>query len=460
MTDDRARDGGPGGQPGGPRQRAWVVFLVVGVLVGALVAAIVLAGGDDGSDSSSVAPTTAAPTLSQAGTSGAPGSTAGSTGAPSQPSGETGVVEVIGTPLPGFEIGTEPSADPGVGLVAPAVVGSDFAGAPVAIDPTDGTAKAIVFVAHWCPHCQAEVPRVQEWLDGGGGVPGVEITAVSTAVRPDEANYPPSTWLAGEGWTSPVIRDSEESAALVAYGAGAFPYWVFVDEQGTVVRRSAGELDVATLQRYMEETVGGGATAAPPPADYAGFRAQPTACGAEAPPEAVEMIFDVPQDMAIDPESTPLATIVTSCGDIVVELDPGAAPATVNSFVFLAESGYFDGTVAHRVLPGFVIQMGDPTGTGTGSPGYVIPDELPAPGTVYATGTVAMANAGPGTSGSQFFVTLSDVGLPADYTIFGRVVDSADTLDAAAAVPLGPSTQGEVSVPLETVYVESVTIER
>ncbi len=146
------------------------------------------------------------------------------------------------------------------------------------------------------------------------------------------------------------------------------------------------------------------------------------------------MTFDVPQDMAIDPESTPLATIVTSCGDIVVELDPGAAPATVNSFVFLAESGYFDGTVAHRVLPGFVIQMGDPTGTGTGSPGYVIPDELPPPGTVYATGTVAMANAGPGTSGSQFFVTLSDVGLPADYTIFGHVVDSADTLDAAAAV--------------------------
>jgi cyclophilin family peptidyl-prolyl cis-trans isomerase len=208
----------------------------------------------------------------------------------------------------------------------------------------------------------------------------------------------------------------------------------------------------------MAEASGGGTTASPPPSDYAGFRAQPTACGAEAPPEAVATTYDVPQDMAIDPASTPTATIATSCGDIVVELDPAAAPATVNSFVFLAEAGYFDGTVSHRVLPGFVIQMGDPTGTGSGSPGYVVPDELPAPGTVYTTGTVAMANAGPGTSGSQFFITLSDVGLPADYTIFGRVVDSA-TLDAIASVPLGPGAQGEVSVPLETVYIESVTVE-
>jgi cyclophilin family peptidyl-prolyl cis-trans isomerase len=369
------------------------------------------------------------------------------------------VVEIIGTPLPGFETGTEPPADAGVGLIAPAVVGSDFTGTPVTIDPTDGRAKAIVFLAHWCPHCQAEVPRVQEWLDGGGGVPGVDIVSVSTAVQPDGDNYPPSAWLDDEGWTSPVIRDDEQSQALVAYGAGAFPYWVFVDPQGTVVRRTAGELDISTLEQYMAEASGGGTTASPPPSDYAGFRAQPTACGAEAPPEAVATTYDVPQDMAIDPASTPTATIATSCGDIVVELDPAAAPATVNSFVFLAEAGYFDGTVSHRVLPGFVIQMGDPTGTGSGSPGYVVPDELPAPGTVYTTGTVAMANAGPGTSGSQFFITLSDVGLPADYTIFGQVVDSAETLDAIASVPLGPGVQGEVSVPLETVYIESVTVE-
>jgi cyclophilin family peptidyl-prolyl cis-trans isomerase len=448
-------DGATGGWPEEPPRRVWMVVLVVGVLLAALVAAIVLSGGDGETASPSAPPTTDVPAALASTTSAA----AGSTESTLVPLDETATVEVVGTPLPGFATGTEPSTDPGVGQVAPAVVGSDFTGAPVAIDPTNGTGKAIVFLAHWCPHCQAEVPRVQEWLDGGGGVPGVEIMAVSTAVRADEDNYPPSAWLDREGWTSPVIRDSEESDALFAYGAGAFPYWVFVDEQGTVVRRTAGELDIASLEQYMTETLGVGAAAAPP-SDYTGFRAQPTACGADAPPEAVEMTFDVPQDMGIDPASAPEATIATSCGELVVELDPAAAPATVNSFVFLAESGYFDGTAAHRVVPGFVVQMGDPTGTGTGSPGYVIPDELPAPGTVYATGTLAMANAGPGTSGSQFFVTLSDVGLPADYSIFGRVVDSADTLDAISGVPLGPNVQGEVSVPLETVYIESVTIER
>ncbi len=458
MTGDSG-DRATGGWPEEPPRRVWVVALVVGFLLSALVAAFVLSGGGGDTVSPSAAPTSTIPATDVPATP-ASGAT-GSTSVPAPPSGETGVVEVIGTPLPEFATGTDPSADPGVGLVAPAVAGSDFTGLPVLIDPMNGTAKAVVFIAHWCPHCQAEVPRVQEWLDGGGGVPGVELVAVSTAVRPNEDNYPPSAWLDGEGWTSPVIRDDEQAQALLAYGAGAFPFWVFVDPQGTVVRRTAGELDIATLEQYMEEALGGGgAAAAPPPSDYTGFRAQPAACGAEAPPEAVAMTFDVPEDMAIDPASTPMATIATSCGDIVVELDPAAAPATVNSFVFLAESGYFDGTVAHRVLPGFVIQMGDPTGTGTGSPGYVIPDELPAPGTVYSAGTVAMANAGPGTSGSQFFVTLSDVGLPANYTIFGQVVDSAETLDAIAAVPLGPSVQGEVSVPLETVYIESVSVER
>ena len=164
--------------------------------------------------------------------------------------------------------------------------------------------------------------------------------------------------------------------------------------------------------------------------------------------------------MGIDPTSTPVATIATSCGEIMIELDPAAAPATVNSFVFLAESGYFDGTAIHRVVPDFVVQAGDPTGTGSGSPGYVVPDELPSPGTLYVTGTVAMANAGPGTTGSQFFITLSDVGLPADYSIFGMVTEGTDTLDAIAAVPVGPGPSGETSVPLETVYIEAVTVER
>jgi cyclophilin family peptidyl-prolyl cis-trans isomerase len=146
----------------------------------------------------------------------------------------------------------------------------------------------------------------------------------------------------------------------------------------------------------------------------------------------------------------------------VVELDPSIAPETVNSFVFLAEQGYFDGTAAHRVLPAFVLQAGDPTATGRGGPGYSVPDELPPQGTTYERGVLAMANAGPGTSGSQFFIMLADAGLPPAYSIFGRVVDGLDVLDVIATLPLGDRSSGfsvERSVPLETLYIERVTVE-
>jgi peptidyl-prolyl cis-trans isomerase B (cyclophilin B) len=197
-----------------------------------------------------------------------------------------------------------------------------------------------------------------------------------------------------------------------------------------------------------------------PPADYAGFRSQPTACDASAPAEIAPAQFDAPDDMAIDPTETPEATLTTSCGDIVIALDPSSAPATVNSFVFLAESGYFDGTAAHRVAPGFVVQAGDPTATGTGNPGYVVPDEPPADGFIYTRGTVAMANAGAGTTGSQFFIMLADGALPPLYSVFGEVTEGLDVLDTIATVPVGIGRSGERSTPLETVYIESVTIER
>lgn len=195
-----------------------------------------------------------------------------------------------------------------------------------------------------------------------------------------------------------------------------------------------------------------------PPSDYAGFAAQKTACGAEAPRPVERMTFDAPDDQDLDPNEPVFATITTSCGDIVVELDPSVAPETVNSFVFLARSGYFDGSVSHRVVPGFVIQAGDQTATGLEGPGYTIPDELPEDGFVYSYGSLAMANSGPNTTGSQFFITVADVPLPNNYSYFGKVVDGFDTLDAITAVPLGMSFSGEPSVPLETVYIDRVTI--
>ncbi|MDJ0923399.1 MAG: peptidylprolyl isomerase [Acidimicrobiia bacterium] len=195
-----------------------------------------------------------------------------------------------------------------------------------------------------------------------------------------------------------------------------------------------------------------------PPSDYAGFVAQPTACEALAPAQIAPMVFSGPEDQGLDPAVPLQAVIATSCGDIAIELDPGIAPETVNSFVFLARAGYFDGTVSHRILPGFVLQAGDPTATGRDGPGYTIPDELPAAGFLYEKGVLAMANSGPDTSGSQFFIMFADAGLPPNYSVFGRVTEGFDTLERIAAIPLGPNAFGEVSVPLQTLYIEQISI--
>ena len=193
--------------------------------------------------------------------------------------------------------------------------------------------------------------------------------------------------------------------------------------------------------------------------EYLAFSAQPTACGAESPAAARRMSFSEPTDLGLDGEVG--AILHTSCGEITLELFADSAPATVNSFVFLAEQGYFDGTVSHRVVPGFVIQAGDPTATGRGGPGYSLPDELPDQGFVYTRGTVAMANAGPNTGGSQFFLVLGDVPLNPDFSVFGTVVSGFDVMDKIAALPLTARAAGqEPSSPLETLYLDSVEIRR
>lgn len=198
------------------------------------------------------------------------------------------------------------------------------------------------------------------------------------------------------------------------------------------------------------------------PRSYDEFRSQPTACGAQVPDPLTPMQFDAPADLGLD-SSTPITAIIsTSCGDIGIELNPLLAPETVNSFAFLATEGYFDGSVFHRVLPDFVAQGGDQTATGTGSPGYVLPDELPPTDVGYDRGILAMANSGPGTTGSQFFIVLDDTGLPPLYTIFGSVVDGLDVLDRLQAVPLGRaagSRDPSPSTPLETLYINTVTID-
>ncbi|MGI8493231.1 MAG: peptidylprolyl isomerase [Acidimicrobiales bacterium] len=163
--------------------------------------------------------------------------------------------------------------------------------------------------------------------------------------------------------------------------------------------------------------------------------------------------FDGPPPMCIDPARRYSAVMVTSKGTMTIALDPAAAPQAVNSFVFLARYHYFDGIGFHRIIPGFVLQGGDPTGTGRGGPGYNFADELPKPGR-YELGSLAMANAGPDTNGSQFFIISGPQGvrLPPQYSLFGKVVSGLEVVADIDAVGSASGT------PKETVTIESVTI--
>ena len=162
--------------------------------------------------------------------------------------------------------------------------------------------------------------------------------------------------------------------------------------------------------------------------------------------------YDAPPELTIDLSNTYTAQIDTSAGEITVAFYAEDAPQTVNNFVFLAREGFYDGVIFHRTIPGFMIQGGDPTGTGTGGPGYRFRDEFHGK-TTYSRGTLAMANAGPNTNGSQFFICHDNAGLPNAYTIFGEVTDGLDVVDTIAQNPTGPQDR-----PIEPVTIKSVTI--
>lgn len=137
--------------------------------------------------------------------------------------------------------------------------------------------------------------------------------------------------------------------------------------------------------------------------------------------------YSAPQSMQIETDRTYTVLIKTNKGDIKLELNPAEAPMTVNNFIVLARDGYYDGVTFHRVVSGFVIQGGDPTGTGSGGPGYKFKDEPVK--RRYRAGTLAMANAGPNTNGSQFFICLEDQpNLPPLYTIFGDTISGMDVV--------------------------------
>jgi cyclophilin family peptidyl-prolyl cis-trans isomerase len=161
--------------------------------------------------------------------------------------------------------------------------------------------------------------------------------------------------------------------------------------------------------------------------------------------------------MTIDQNKTYTATMKTNYGDVVIQLFPKEAPITVNNFVFLARQGFYDGVKFHRVIKGFMIQGGDPTGTGTGGPGYRFQDELPTTRS-YTKGIVAMANAGPNTNGSQFFIMLADYPLQKNYSIFGQVTsETQSVVDKIGNVSVdNPNSQSPK--PTVDVHIISITI--
>ena len=196
----------------------WIVAAVVVVLLG-VVAVLASAGGgeDDGVERANV----------QA----------------------TRPVSVDGAALPALP---SSGADPAVGTAAPALDGASFDGTAMSVEPGDGTAKVVLFVAHWCPHCQREVPFLVDHLAGRPMPDDVELVTVSTAVDERAPQYPPQDWLDEEGWTAPVLADSDDGAAATAYGLTSFPYFVALRDDGTVAARATGELSGEQFDALVE----------------------------------------------------------------------------------------------------------------------------------------------------------------------------------------------------------------
>jgi thiol-disulfide isomerase/thioredoxin len=170
---------------------------------------------------------------------------------------EQGSVVVSGSSLPEYPadggLFADPATDPAVGMTPPTLEGQDFQGEPVRIEPGGGTPMVVIFAAHWCPHCQKEIPLIQDWIEEGKLPDDVQVNLVSTGVKADQNNYPPSDWLSSVGWSEQVLLDNPDQAAAQAWGLTGYPYMVFVDADGKVVQRSSGELPIEQFGDFVGE---------------------------------------------------------------------------------------------------------------------------------------------------------------------------------------------------------------
>jgi cytochrome c biogenesis protein CcmG/thiol:disulfide interchange protein DsbE len=202
------------------------VVAIIGVIV-----AVVVGGGDDGDDSSGAVD-------------------------PYRP------VSVSGQPLPEFgaEMRTGAVDDPAIGQPVPIVSGVDYEGNATTIDPAADGPTMIVLLAHWCPHCNAEIPRLNEWRDSGEIPDGLNIVGVSTGVSPDRPNFPPDQWLVDKDWQWPVLADDANGTAMATYGGTSYPTMVLVDDNGDVFRRLSGEVPIDELDSLVDQLVGSSTT--------------------------------------------------------------------------------------------------------------------------------------------------------------------------------------------------------
>jgi peptidyl-prolyl cis-trans isomerase B (cyclophilin B) len=240
---------------------------------------------------------------------------------------------------------------------------------------------------------------------------------------------------------------------VVAVAAVAGGMWLTGDEDPAAGAAATTVAPATTAPAARFDDARAGAPTAP----------AEVACGGKIPPKVDRPSFDAPPRTRVDPGKTYLASFRTSCGRFTVRLDPRNAPVTTANFVFLAGKGFYDSTWFHRIVPGGaagigVIQGGDPQGTGRGGPGYAIKDELPKSPAAYQKYSVAMANSGPDTGGSQFFISFQDnsSGLQANYSVFGQVVEGREVIDRIAKVPVGGQSG---DTPTQAVWVEKVTVE-
>jgi thiol-disulfide isomerase/thioredoxin len=166
---------------------------------------------------------------------------------------QTRPVSIAGTPLP---LLPHEGDDPAVGMTAPVLTGASFTGETETLGGATAKPTLAVFVAHWCPHCQREVPLLVQWADDGTIPEDIDLVAVSTAVGRYPVNYPPSEWLDREGWPGRIIADDQNDTAAQAYGLPSYPYFLALDKEGKVVARGTGELDQAQVAELVDKLQG------------------------------------------------------------------------------------------------------------------------------------------------------------------------------------------------------------